>query len=68
MRKLVACCVLLLATAGSASAGVAKVAPTQAAPGEPFTIIDTELARLIEGSVAIFVAMSGGTQVSRERA
>jgi hypothetical protein len=42
-------------------AGVTKVAPTQAEPGHPFTLIDTGLARLVDGSEAIF--RLGGIQV-----
>lgn len=45
----------------SAEAGYAstKIAPTEAEPGHPFTIIDTPAGRLVDGSIAIFTPSSG---------
>jgi hypothetical protein len=36
------------------AAGQTKIAPTEAAPPHPFTIIDTPNGRLVDGSVAVF--------------
>ncbi len=36
-----------------------KIAPTQAKPGEPFTIVDTPDGRLVDGSVAVFRLATG---------
>ncbi len=46
----------LMLSAGSvvADSGNTKIAPTEAAPPHPFTIIDTPYARLVDGSVAVF--------------
>lgn len=46
----------LMLSAGSvvAESGNTKIAPTEAAPPHPFTIIDTPDGRLVDGSVAVF--------------
>ncbi len=41
--------------------GLTKIAPTEAAPPHPFTIIDTPDGRLVDGSVAVF--RLNGTEV-----
>lgn len=44
--------------------GQTKIAPVEAEPAHPFTIIDTPEGRLIEGSVAVFVLNSAETVVA----
>lgn len=48
--------VVFVAMAGIASPAHAalKIAPTEAEPGHPFTIIDTPAQRIVDGSVAVF--------------
>ena len=47
---------VFVAMAGIASPAhaVLKIAPTEAEPGHPFTIIDTPAKRIVDGSVAVF--------------
>jgi hypothetical protein len=50
----------ILVLAVPATSDVTKIAPSEAEPGEPFTLIDTDRGRLIGGSAALFFPVLGG--------